>query len=331
MKLTRTQRLMRIMQALQTGKRLGVAEFADEMNVSRRTVFRDMNVLNGAGVRCSFDSETECYRLDHSYYLQPLELTLSEALSLLLLTRKFVDDRLIPSAQSAVTAGMKIEAVLPADIRNHCGLMLEGVELGRFQVSDIDSASDVLFRMMEAIAGSQKVEMHYESFFEKREITTILHPFRVFFGNRGWYVVGHSQAHDETRMFKLERIVRYDVLSETFTAPRDFKLEDYFGNAWNMVRGDRRHHVEVHFSKKVGGNVEEVFWHATQRTRMRSDGVLIFEVDVDGLDEISWWILGYGDQAIVTEPDELRHMVMSHARNMVHLYESNQKIPAARA
>ena len=78
------------------------------------------------------------------------------------------------------------------------------------------------------------------------------------------------------------------------------------------------------------GNVEEVHWHATQRTRRRTDGSLVFEVDVAGIDEILWWILGYGDQAIVAEPDALRHLIASHARGIVQNYERNVTIPAAR-
>ena len=98
-----------------------------------------------------------------------------------------------------------------------------------------------------------------------------------------------------------------------------------------MVRGETPYHVEIHFSSKVAGNVEEVAWHRTQRMRRRLDGGLVFEVDVDGIEEISWWVLGYGDQAVVYEPVELRRLLASHAQAMVEQYATNAEWPAARS
>ncbi len=330
MKPTRAHRLIRIVRTLQTGRRCGADALADDLGVSRRTVFRDISVLKDAGIPCSYDAQTESYAIDHAYYLTPLDLSLEEALALMLLTRKFVDDRIVPLSSAALSAGMKIEMALPSDIRTHCGALLDGVEVGGLQVSDVDAVTDALLRTEEAVAARRKIDMRYESYYEKGEIRTVIHPYRVVFRSRGWYVIGHSEAHCEVRTFKLERIVDMTVRDDVFSLPRDFDLDDYFGNAWNMVRGDRRHHVEVHFTAKVAGNVEEVAWHKTQRTRRRSDGTLVFEVDVDGIEEISWWILGYGDQALVTEPDELRSLIASHAKTLTHYYNGGAQAPVER-
>ena len=54
----------------------------------------------------------------------------------------------------------------------------------------------------------------------------------------------------------------------------------------------------------------EVQWHRTQRTAFLPDGSLEFRVTGSGLHEISWWILGYGDQAEVTPAQEpLRNVI----------------------
>jgi len=323
MKLTRTQRLIQIVQLLQAGRHCGVDWLASKLGVSRRTIFRDMKVLKESGIRCDYDATRESYRIERAYYLKPLNLSLQEALALMLLTRKLVDERVMPSFASAVSAGLKIESSLPAEIRDHCGELLEGVEVGRLRVSDVDAVTDVLFRVQEAIASRRKIHMVYDSYFEESEITTVLCPYRLTFRSRGWYVVGHSQMHQQVRTFKLERIIDLDVQQTVFKPPRKFDLDAYFGHAWDMIRGDRTYHVEIHFSKKVGGNVEEVAWHPTQRTRRHSDGSLVFEVDVDGIEEITWWVLGYGDQALVSEPAGLRQLVASHAKNLVHHYETD--------
>ncbi len=315
---------------LQAGRRCNVNKLAEEVGVSRRTIFRDVSVLKDAGIQIAFDDDTETYNIEQSYYLKPMNLTLEEGLAVMLMTRKMADARVLPMVGSIVSAGLKIESALPEDVVKHCGEMLQGVEFDWPQVSDVDSVSDILYRIQQAIANQRKLRIAYESYHEKSEIQTTLRPYRALFRGRGWYVIGHSEMHGELRTFKLERIIALHETDAHFTPDHTFTVETYFGNAWNLIRGDTRYHVEITFSAKVAGNVEEVAWHPTQRTRRRSDGTLVFEVDVDGIDEIAWWILGYGDQAIVCEPEPLRQLIASHARNMLRYVDMHENKPIER-
>ena len=63
-------------------------------------------------------------------------------------------------------------------------------------------------------------------------------------------------------------------------------------------------------------------WHKTQRTILNDDGTLDFHAIVSGLGEISWWILGYGDQAEVLSPPKLRQMVAERAERAAAQYRS---------
>ncbi len=328
MKLTRTQRLIRIVEILHAGRKCGVGMLADEFGVSRRSILRDMNVLRDAGLDCHYDADSESYMLEKSFHLRPVDLSLDEGLALLMLTRKVVSDRVLPAYKSMVSAALKVEASVPDEVREHCGPMLEHIDFQWSQISDVDPVSDLIVRIERAIVARRKVHLRYDSYYDKKEIALVLRPFRVFFRRRGWYVVGHSERHREVRLFKLERIVDMEETDRAFRMDNNFTLRGYFGNAWNMIRGDERHHVEVVFGAQVAGNIEEVMWHPTQRTRRRSDGTLVFEADVDGVDEIAWWILGYGDQAVVVEPECLRAKVAKHAERMVKHYKRNATSPA---
>ena len=77
----------------------------------------------------------------------------------------------------------------------------------------------------------------------------------------------------------------------------------------------------VRFGRQVAQNVAEVTWHKTQQLQFNADGTLDFRVTVSGLNEISWWILGYGDQAEVLEPPELRKMIAERIKRMAKMYE----------
>ncbi len=330
MKLTRTQRLIQMVQLLQTGRHYDIDSLIRELGKSKRTVFRDLKTLKDSGVISGFDADTQSYSIDRSYFLQPVNMTLEEGLALMTLTRKFIDERVTPAFAAATSAALKIESILPDEIRESCGRLLEGVAVDWSPVSDVDAITDILGRVQQAIADHSKLRMRYDSFSDKTELELTVRPYVTLFKSRGWYLIAYSERHRQYRTFKLERIVNMKLLKEKFRRDPKFNIKSYYGNAWSMIRGDRAHHVEIHFSAKVAGNVEEVVWHHTQRTRRRSDGTLVFEVDVDGIEEIAWWIMGYGDQAVVQEPQELRHVIASHAQNLTRYYQSNVSMPIER-
>ena len=66
-----------------------------------------------------------------------------------------------------------------------------------------------------------------------------------------------------------------------------------------------------------GGEIDEVLWHESQSTAR-----LIFEAEVDGLRELSSWILGYGEHVEVLAPGELRELVRQRAAAVIRLAEA---------
>jgi proteasome accessory factor B len=322
MKLARIQRLLRLIAALQSGRKPSAETLAEELRVSRRTVFRDLKLLEAAGIPCAFDPQTKGYGLMGGLLLRPITLTMSEAMALLVLTRKFLPRAPVPDRESATRAALKIEGLLPAAVQQEVGPLLEGLSVREGPRPSAACDVDAFGRIQTAIMQRHKLQAVYDSLFEGRAIETTLHPYRLVFINRSWYVIAFSELDREPRTFKLERFKSCRLLPDYFAEPASFDLDTYFGNAWQMIPRDRDYSVRIRFLAKVARNVREVCWHKTQKVRMQADGSLLFEVTVTGLDEISWWILGYGDQAVVEEPPELRDLIRSRAERMLQHYSS---------
>jgi predicted DNA-binding transcriptional regulator YafY len=326
MKSERIERLLKLIQIMQSGRSYDVDTLADEAGVSRRTVFRDLNLLTQAGIPFVYDRANQRYRIEQSVVLPPLSLTLGEALAYLLAVRHALDSPALPQRQQAAAAALKIEGLLPPNVQDFCGPLLEGVESRPGPASDTESIVDMLDELQRSLAERVQLHARYDSYLDERVIEGILHPYRLAYIHRAWYVIGRWEstepgaADPQVKTFKVERFVQIKRLMDHYRMDPDFSLDSYFGNAWLMIRGDTRHAVKVRFDELVAGNVEEVRWHRTQRTHRQADGSLIFEVDVDGLKEIVWWILGYGDRAEVLEPPELRAMVAQHAERMLAYY-----------
>ena len=86
-----------------------------------------------------------------------------------------------------------------------------------------------------------------------------------------------------------------------------------------MIPEGKIYNIKLRFLPMVANNVAEVQWHSTQKVTHNSDGSATIEFRVDGLREIAWWILGYGDQVQVLAPKALRNNVLETAKNMIKL------------
>ena len=319
MSVGRIFRLLRVITLLQGGRYPSADDLARELEVSRRTVFRDLNVLEMAHIPYFFDEIRGGYRINSNFFLPPVNLTLSEALSLLTLAHQVVGEQGLAVLGEAARAAAKLEGVLPAAIRDECGSFLEAVrvDLARHVLHD---QAGVYERMQQAILNRRCVRCTYKAVSSEGQIDTTLAPYRLWFAERAWYVVGHSSAHDEIRVFKLIRFQTVKPTDKPFVLPADFRLEDVFGAAWRMIREGKVRHISIVFEPLVATNVAEVRWHPSQKLSWLDDGRLRFEANVDGLAEITWWVLGYGDQATVEKPAELRKRIVGTVRRMLGRY-----------
>jgi len=320
MKLARIQRLLRLIMSLQSGREQDADMLSAELQVSRRTIFRDLRLLEAAGVPYTFDHRTKGYSIGGGALLRPINLAVDEVMALLVLTRKFLSRTPVPDLDAATRAALKIEGLLPTVIQQDIGPLLEGLAVRDGPKPEAACDVDLFGRVQAAITGKRKLRIEYDFLDEGRVIDTVLHPYHLVFINRSWYVIGFSELFDEPRTFKLERFKSCRLLDSPFSDEQAFDLDDYFGNAWQMIPRDKEYRVRIRFGPKVARNVQEVCWHKTQKTKLEADGSLSFEVTVAGLDEMCWWILGYGDQAVVEEPAELREIIRRHAQSMVRCY-----------
>ena len=103
--------------------------------------------------------------------------------------------------------------------------------------------------------------------------------------------------------------------------PDAFDLKTYFGNAWAVYRGEQSYEVEVLFTAEAAATVLEVVWHHTQKARKNKDGSVTLTFQVDGLNEIVRWVLGWGNRVKVIKPAALRDLVVELLKKTMNAYE----------
>ena len=306
---------------LQAGRGYNAEALAQACSVSRRTVFRDLDLLRLSGVPLAFDDKQQRYHIPGACLLPPTNFTPEEAISLLVLCHELGNTSGLPFLGPARAAAVKLESTLPTRLRDQLRDVSTAIRIQPSPHNPLEGRKPVYEQLLEAIAQRRNVRIRYGSLQEDKEICTRLSPYRLLFSRRSWYVVGRSSLHRAARTFNLSRIRQLELLDDHFQIPRGFSIERYLRNAWHMIAENGRDcEVLVRFSKLVAQNVAEVNWHKTQRLVFRDDGTLDFHATVSGLNEISWWILGYGDQAEVVHPPELRRLIAQRVQRMAEKY-----------
>ena len=321
MKSSRVGRVVQLLTTLQAKKSYTADELSEILGTSRRTVFRDLKELQNIGVPYHCDTKSGGYTIDPEFFLPPIDLNLQEALSLLLLVHETGRQIQLPFKNSAILAALKIENNLPAKIRSYCDTAIRSISTRAGAQAPMALLDKTFAQLQKAIAKKQKVLINYNSFFEKKVIELELSPYHLLYNQRAWYVLGFSGIHKSIRTFKLNRITQLNVLQKRFIDGDNFDLQEHLGKAWSMIPEGKIYNIELKFLPKVAKNVAEVQWHSTQKISHNSDGSVTAEFRVDGLGEIIWWILGYGDQVQVIAPKALRKKVIATAKNMIKLNE----------
>jgi len=273
--------------------------------------------LQTIGVPYRYDTKSGCYHIDPKFFLPPVDLSLQEALSLLMLVHKMRNHLPMPYKNSALLAGLKIENNLPNDIRQYCQSSLAKITVAPDQYSSVKLLDNIYNIIQRAIKKKVMLQLAYSSLYEKGDITTTLHPYHLLYKKRAWYVIGYSKLHNSVRTFNLCRIKKVESLDIHFSDGDNFDINDYLGRAWCLIPEGKLYDIKLLFSPLVAHNVAEVQWHSTQKSQWNGDGSVSLSFRVDGLGEISWWILGYGDQVQVLAPAALRKKVLERANNLL--------------
>lgn len=208
----RMDRLTAIVLLLQRGK-WTAASLARHFEVSRRTILRDIEALCEMGMPVVAEpGPGGGYSLPADYALAPLPLSLHEALLLRLALSSLLQLRSVPFKEARASLWAKITALLPSREEIEPGLeqMLSSSSAARSRGAEfpVPFFSDLL----QALAAGRWVRITYRS--ERRQSEQTLLPQRLFTNAGLWYCYAYSLEHDCVRLYRVDRLLRLEILTE---------------------------------------------------------------------------------------------------------------------
>jgi len=216
----RADRLFALVQLIR-GRRLSTAAWlAGRLEVSPRTVYRDVADLQAQGVPIEGEAGVG-YRLGKGFDLPPLMFTADEARALAIATRiaqQWLDPALALAASDAMS---RVTSVLPARVRAEVDSMpLRVPPLG------LDpEAARVLQQLREAAQNREVMEMRYRDASEQRSLRAV-RPLGCFFWGKVWTLAAWCETRSDFRSFRVDRIENLRALERRFVDEAGKTLAD---------------------------------------------------------------------------------------------------------
>ncbi|GAA3730337.1 YafY family protein [Plantactinospora mayteni] len=314
----RADRLLSIALLLQSRGRLTARQLAGELEVSVRTIYRDVLALGTAGIPVYGDANG--YQLVDGYQTQLTGLTADEAQGLALtgLPGAAAD---LGLAEAVAAAQLKLAAALPAALRERADRMRQVFHLDAPGWYHDGDSADHLAAVADAVWRQRVVTVRYENW--TRVVDRRLEPYGLVLKAGKWYLV--ARADRDLRTFRVNHIRQLSVLAERFDRPAEFDLAAYW-RAQILEFRTRLHRAEA-LARFAPGVLDQLphlsgsaVADAVAEGERQPDGWVLARVPIESDSHAERQFLRLGAEVEVLEPESLRQRLAATVSGLATLY-----------
>jgi predicted DNA-binding transcriptional regulator YafY len=274
----RASRLVSMLLLLQTRGRVTAQELADTLEVSVRTIYRDVQSLHAAGIPLYGDAgHGGGYRLLNGYRTRLTGLTAGEAETLGLAG--------LPSAAAELGLGsvlaaaqLKLRAALPPELRERAARIEERFHLDAPGWYDDGDSPPFLAAVADAVWNQRRVEVRYRRWAAPTDVSRTLEPHGVVLKAGKWYVVARCDGRQRT--YRVSQILGLAALDERFERAAGFDLPAYWVASVTDFRSRlQRDEATIRLSPAGRQRMREL---------MSSAVIEAADLTAGGVDELGW-------------------------------------------
>lgn len=307
----RIDRMLAIVVILLNRRRIKARDLAERFEVSLRTIYRDIDAINLAGIPVISNQGVDGgYEIPDNYKLNKQYLSPSDMRSILL-ALKGVNAALDDTELATVFE--KIQSLLP-------DTTVRGIHDGEQTVvfdtvgwDNSDRPAKKIQMIYEAIKSSHVIELTYING-QGGQTVRAVEPMTLFQKGFAWYLLAHCRKRNELRIFKLPRIKALQNLNRTFVR-RPGNFRQVF-EKWEPQSSKKT--IVLKFSLEVRHIVEEYFEPASI-THHDDTSIIVKAVLIPG-DWLVGMILSYGDRVEVLSPESFRTDIRKKIEKMAAIY-----------
>ncbi len=297
-------RLIQIIFLLLRHENITAKQLAQELGVSTRTIYRDINTLSIAGIPITSQkgyggglSLLEGFALDKSYFTQEEQSNIIQALQILKSSHYPDADRTLNKV---------------AGLFSHT-LQSDWLEIDFSYWGSPEKERRNMTALERAVINKYVIKFtYYNSELTITEQT--VEPLKLLFKSHSWYLIAFSRRREEIRTYKLSRIRNLQITDQLFdrTLPADFSLTPAYQEEYNIPL------FKLRFSEKIAYKVYDEFQE--EYIKKLEDGTLEVTFRYQLSDWTFLYLLSFGEYVEIIEPVEARMLLKEKAQKILALY-----------
>ncbi|MBN6187547.1 YafY family transcriptional regulator [Aneurinibacillus sp. BA2021] len=318
----RADRLMNIMILLQNRGKMTAKELAHELEVSDRTILRDMDALSNAGIPIVSDrGKGGGWRLMDNFRTRLSGLNIDDIKSLFLFpSGKLLED--LGLNIQALDTRHKLLAAIPGTFRDEAQAIWERIHIDSSTWRQSKEKVHALKTVQQAVWESKKLKIYYEQA-DGEQKERLIEPLGLVAKGNRWYLV--AARNGELRNYRVSRIHTAKVENDTFRRPLNFNLADYWEQSkkefiQNLPQYDVQ--VEIHPAIIQRINFTGKFVQFIQRENPNEDKWIPATLRFNDKQEAVEFILGFANKIKVISPKDLPNEVVSSAISVIKFYKN---------
>jgi len=310
-------RARRIIEMIKAGAASGMfpnaTDFSRELNVTRRTIIRDLEYLrDDEGAPIEYDDSRKGYYLtDGGWSLKPVTLNQREVFAFSIASRMIQPFRGTPLEMDLQSLFAKIARSLEGTVTLSVDALTEQFSVISDDYVPLDP--EVWVKAAGLIERRKFMKARYRKFSGEVKLYE-LYPVHLAAYHGNWYLMAFVGDEKRPRTFALSRFLTMSPTNRTRALPTGFNLQQHLVAAFGITQGERELDVRLLFSKKIATYIEERQWHPTQKLIHRKGGALELRMKTRGWKELVRWILSWQPDVNVLAPQDLRERVHEKMR-----------------
>ncbi len=314
------ERMLRIHKALQKGGFPNCTRLARELEVSSKTISRDIDFMRD---RMLMPIEYEASEHGYCYTrevesLPTIDISEGELLALSVAQKALDHYKGTPFEEPLANAFNKLSASLPDTITANLTALSDTISFKQGRLSKLDD--ETLKLAIKAALEKRVLKFQYKKPGSPSTETRTANPYHVTNYLGKWYLLAWDHKRDAMRTFLLGRASKLEIQKDSFELPSEFSVDDYLWNSFGIWCKSGNHAVAIRFKADLAEYISENVWHPTQEIESLPDGEIVVRFQLGSLHEIAQWVLSWGDEAEAIEPPALRKLMKSKAESIVDLY-----------
>lgn len=317
------ERMMRIHERIKSGKLPNCKRMAREMEVSTRTIKRDVDFMK---CRLNLPIEYDNRRYGFFYterveHFPGLPVTEAEIFAMLVAHKAIAQYQGTPFQKPLQTAFQRLAGQLDQTARFTLGSLDEALSFRPLAPEDTDLKTfDVLSR---SVQQHLAVRFQYKKLGARKPEPRHVHPHHLACIENVWYVFAYDMDRRAMRTFMLARLSEPVLTGKKFAPRKDFNADEYLKGSFSVFKGPDDYEVVIEFDAWATDLIRGRKWHASQQFFELPDGCSRLSMRLNNIEEMERWVLSWGVHARAVRPRALAERIRKIAVELVGRYRES--------